>query len=360
MRRTTKIAALAALPVVGLGVATAGAANATTAPTCRVGVTTHTEYKWVPDKVNAGPTQWSLDNAAAGTARTFSWKGAQVAYHRDGAKSTQVTDTTCPAPDPTPATPPADIAVQAPVFSYDPHTCSVTVPFTKGIETRIYGVNGYDQSTPITSDTVVSAGLDGATGTAAQFWIGYTAEPGYTLTGTGTGHVDFYNGDYVADCDTGTVVITSQAQADALMSQGTINQNVDVPQGAAVQLRWVDIKGDLTVEGTLSLASSQIEGSAFVTGPGAGLSLFNDPGNHFYRDLTVNGAGGYYDGSWINTGLGVYSSGQQIDGSLVFTNNTGSRLSLNGSMTVNGSLTYSGNALPYPGGLTVGGLQSVS
>jgi hypothetical protein len=135
---------------------------------------------------------------------------------------------------------------------------------------------------------------------------------------------------------------------------------VDVPQGADVQLRWVDIKGNLSVEGKLSLASSQIEGNANVSGPGAGLSLFNDPGNHFWRNLTVNGAGGYYDGSSINTGLGTYSNGQQVDGNLTFTNNTGSRLSLNGSMTVNGNFTYSGNALPYAGGLTVLGSQSVS
>jgi len=161
----------------------------------------------------------------------------------------------------------------------------------------------------------------------------------------------------------GAVVITSQTQADQLMngpSQGVINKNVDVPQGADVQLRWVDIKGNLSVEGKLSLASSQIEGNANVSGPGAGLSLFNDPGNHFWGNLTVNGAGGYYDGSWINTGLGTYSNGQQVDGNLTFTNNTGSRLSLNGSMTVNGNFTYSGNALPYAGGLTVLGSQSVS
>jgi hypothetical protein len=161
----------------------------------------------------------------------------------------------------------------------------------------------------------------------------------------------------------GAVVITSQPQADQLMygpSQGVINKNVDVPQGADVHLQWVDIKGNLSVEGKLSLASSQIEGNANVSGPGAGLSLFNDPGNHFWHNLTVNGAGGYYDGSWINTGLGVYSNGQQVDGSLTFTNNTGSRLSLNGSMTVNGSFTYSGNALPYAGGLTVNSQQNIS
>jgi hypothetical protein len=126
-----------------------------------------------------------------------------------------------------------------------------------------------------------------------------------------------------------------------------------------VQLRWVDIKGNLSVEGKLSLASSQIEGNAIVSGPGAGLSLFNDPGNHFWGNLTVNGAGGYYDGSSINTGLGVYSNGQQVDGSLIFTNNT-SRMSLSGSMTVNGNFTYSANALPYADGLTVHGQQNVS
>jgi hypothetical protein len=175
------------------------------------------------------------------------------------------------------------------------------------------------------------------------------------------GSLAFAGSAYAANPGNGAVVITSQAQAEQLMAQGgVINKNVDVPAGADVQLRWVDIKGNLSVEGKLALASSQIEGNANVSGPGAGLSLFNDPGNHFYRNLTVNGAGGYYDGSWINTGLGTYSNGQQVDGSLIFTNNTGSRMSLNSSMTVNGSFTYSGNALPYAGGLTVLGNQSIS
>ena len=160
----------------------------------------------------------------------------------------------------------------------------------------------------------------------------------------------------------GAVTVTTQAQADSLMAQGTINKNVDVPQGADVQLRWVDIKGNLSVEGKLSLASSQIEGNTDVSGPGAGLSLFNGP-SHFWRDVTVNGAGGFYDGSWLNSSLKTSSDGQQIDGSLTFTNNTGSRLSYNadpGSMTVHGSFTYSGNALPYAGGLTIHGQQNIS
>jgi hypothetical protein len=164
------------------------------------------------------------------------------------------------------------------------------------------------------------------------------------------------------------IEVTGQAKADQLMAQGVISKNVDVPVGVDVQLRWVDIQGNLSVEGKLSLASSQIEGNATVSGPGAGLSLFNDPGNHFYANLTVNTAGGYYDGSWINTGLGVYSNGQQVDGTLSFTNNSGSRMSLNcdpGTMTVH-NFTYSGNAQPFAlpyvntGGLTITGHQTIS
>jgi hypothetical protein len=190
--------------------------------------------------------------------------------------------------------------------------------------------------------------------------MGLLSRVALALGGVGLAGVIAAGPAFAANPGNGGVTVATQAQADQLMAQGTIIKNVDVPQGADVQLRWVDIKGNLSVEGKLSLASSQIEGNATVSGPGAGLSLFNDPGNHFWHNLTVNGAGGYYDGSWINTGLGVYSNGQQVDGSLTFTNNTGSRMSLNGSMTVNGSFTYSGNALPYAGGLSVLGSQSTS
>jgi hypothetical protein len=57
--------------------------------------------------------------------------------------------------------------------------------------------------------------------------------------------------------------------------------------------------------------------------------------------------------------LGVYSNSQEVDGTLCFTNNTGSAMSLNGSMIVH-NFTYSGNALPYAGGLTVNGTSSIS
>ena len=101
-----------------------------------------------------------------------------------------------------PGTPVSPTPVTEPTFNYDSNTCSVTVPFTQGLDTRLYGVNGFSQDVPITHDVTVTAGLDGTAGTAAQFWIGYTAQPGYVDAnpGAGTSHIDFYNGDLIPDC----------------------------------------------------------------------------------------------------------------------------------------------------------------
>jgi hypothetical protein len=92
--------------------------------------------------------------------------------------------------------------VSEPTFNYNVKTCSVTVPYTPGLDTRLYGVNGYSQDTPITHDVTITAGLEGVNGTAPQFWIGYTAQPGYADAnpGAGTSHIDFYNGDLIPDC----------------------------------------------------------------------------------------------------------------------------------------------------------------
>lgn len=161
----------------------------------------------------------------------------------------------------------------------------------------------------------------------------------------------------------GPLQITTQAQADSLMAQGgVINKSIDVPAGSDVQLRYVDVHGNTTVEGKLSLASSTMEGNVTVSGPTAGLSLFNDPGNTFWGSLNVLNAGGYYDGG-PNTSLGVYSNGQQVNGGLTFTGN-GGRLYVGGTMHVNGKFIYSGNTTPYTPsdvtGLTIGGTSSIS
>jgi len=190
MNRIIKIVALAALAattVLALGVATASADTVSTASNCKP-VFAHTEYKWVPDVTSAGPTQWTLDNASAGTKRTFTWKGQPVGYHRDGTKSQFVDSVTC--------------AVSAPMFSLDANTCSVTVPYTTGIDTFLYGVNGHPETEAITGDVKVTGSLDGALDSAPQFWIGYKAQPGYVISNPGASptHFDFYNGDYVRDC----------------------------------------------------------------------------------------------------------------------------------------------------------------
>src|SRR4051794_23095755 len=78
--------------------------------------------------------------------------------------------------------PTGPIAVSEPMFNYNVNTCSVKVPYTPGLDTRLYGVNGYPQDVPITHDVTITAGLDGLDGTADQFWIGYTLQSGYMDT----------------------------------------------------------------------------------------------------------------------------------------------------------------------------------
>ena len=94
------------------------------------------------------------------------------------------------------------INVTEPMFNLDMKTCSVTVPYTPGIDTFLYGVNGHPETEAITHDVTVTGGLDGALDTAPQFWIGYQAQPGYVITNPGASptHFDFYNGDYDRDC----------------------------------------------------------------------------------------------------------------------------------------------------------------
>jgi hypothetical protein len=102
-----------------------------------------------------------------------------------------------PKPKPT-----GPIQVAVPTFGLDTTTCSVTVPYTKGIDTFLYGVNGHPETEAITRDVTVTGGLDGAFETAPQFWIGYKAQPGYEISNLDAApwHFDFYNGDSARDC----------------------------------------------------------------------------------------------------------------------------------------------------------------
>ena len=108
--RKILVGGLLATAAIGGSIAFASSANAADAPAtpildtpdyvsysanCTPGVTTHTDYKWVANVSNAGPTMWTVNDAPASTQTTFTWKGAQVAYHRDGTKTQQATDTQC-------------------------------------------------------------------------------------------------------------------------------------------------------------------------------------------------------------------------------------------------------------------------
>jgi len=149
---------------------------------------------------------------------------------------------------------PKPIAVSEPMFNLNVNTCTVTVPYTQGINTFLYGVNGHPQTDPITGDVTVTGGLDGAPDTAPQFWIGYTAQPGYVITNPGASptHFDFYNGDYVRDCistATGNVtwnfqnVVTGTVQFDANQTGGSLhytNSDGGLLDGVVTSYRQID------------------------------------------------------------------------------------------------------------------------
>jgi hypothetical protein len=107
--RKILVSGLLAAAAIGGPIAFASSASADTPPTpvldtpdfvsyalnCTPGVTTHTDYKWVPDVNGSGPTMWTVNDFPAGTKTTFNWKGGPVAYHRDGTKTQQATDIQC-------------------------------------------------------------------------------------------------------------------------------------------------------------------------------------------------------------------------------------------------------------------------
>ena len=172
----------------------------------------------------------------------------------------------------------------------------------------------------------------------------------------------------------GAVVITSQAQADAL-SGTTINKNVDVPagvtrpDGSPIWLSWAHITGNLSIEGNVMLSADTIDGNVTVSGPGSFLGLSNYA-SHFERNLTVQNSSGIYTGgpgttsfgNWTQySGAGQPTATSQVDGSFTFTGNSGGLYS-GYPMHVTGSFTYSGNTGPVldRGGLVVDGQQNIS
>jgi len=172
----------------------------------------------------------------------------------------------------------------------------------------------------------------------------------------------------------GAVVITSQAQADAL-SGTTINKNVDVPagvtraDGSPIWLSWAHITGNVSIEGNVFMAGNTIDGNVTVSGPGSFLGLSNQA-SHFGRNLTVQNSSGIYTGgpgttsfgNWTQyPGAGQTAATSQVDGSFTFINNSGGLYS-GYPMHVTGGFTYSGNTSPVldRSGLAVSGQQNIS
>ena len=172
----------------------------------------------------------------------------------------------------------------------------------------------------------------------------------------------------------GAVIITSQAQADAL-SGTTINKNVDVPagvtrpDGSPIWLSWAHITGNVSIESNVFMASDTVDGNVTVSGPGSFLGLTNQA-SHFKRNLTVQNSSGIYTGGPGTTSFGNWTqyagadlptAVSQVDGSFTFINNSGGLYS-GYPMHVTGGFTYTGNTGPVldRGGLTVDGQQNIS
>jgi hypothetical protein len=163
-----------------------------------------------------------------------------------------------------------------------------------------------------------------------------------------------------------TITVDSQAKANELMAQGPINKNIDVPAGVVVNLEWTTVNGNVSVEGQLGLAHDLINGNVTVTGrstgpiDGVGLSFYNGA-SHITGNLTVTGSGGYWGGNSYGWTLFDNAPGiTQVDGGLIFQNNTGA-LYVEG-LHVSGKFTASNNDMSHwtQGGLTVSGKQSIS
>ena len=165
----------------------------------------------------------------------------------------------------------------------------------------------------------------------------------------------------------GTIAIKTQTQANAL-SGTTVAKNVDVPASVTAAknlwLNGIHITGRLTVEGDVTLSGDTVDGNTYVTGPGSFLGLSNQA-SHFGGNVAVLASSGTYQG-----GPGTMSSGNwtqynapsQIDGSFLFTGNTGGLYS-GYAMHVNGNFVYAGNTVTPTldrGGLSVDGQQFVS
>jgi hypothetical protein len=164
---------------------TAGSASAATStdPACSpvkgTAAWTETLYKYVPFKnVSDGPTQWDTVPAPAGTHKNYVVKGKTVDYVRDGNKVNIIQH---------PAIEGVTCSVTLPEHFEGEGTYSVVVPFVKGVDTFLMGVQGHGEKVAITQDVTVTKEM------AGQFWIGHQPQEGYAIANPDTAqwHIDF-------------------------------------------------------------------------------------------------------------------------------------------------------------------------
>ena len=166
-----------ASPIVLASLASADVVSSdpTCVPIAAAPAVTHTEYKYVPLKAGNGSTHWAKTDAAAGTQILVN----NVKYVRDGNKTRIITDV--------PAVAGVTCSVTLPEHFAGEGTYSVVVPYVTGVDTFLFGVQGYDEKVAITEDVTVTKAM------AGQFWIGHTAQEGYVIANPDTAqwHIDF-------------------------------------------------------------------------------------------------------------------------------------------------------------------------
>ena len=111
----------------------------------------------------------------------------------------------------------------------------------------------------------------------------------------------------------------------------TIQTNLHVPAGAVCQLNWVEVVGNVSVEGTLLSFSSMYDKNVNVSGAGS-ISIINGYSDRPIKgNLTISGSGqsGIYPGNTGNVVLGnITVTGLNNGGTFYI-----------GEATVNGAVT---------------------
>jgi hypothetical protein len=176
-------AAIAA-PLVGAPAASAATPSGSACtPSAATTAVTHTEYQWAA-LVSKGGLHWEYKWTATpknpSTDILHVWVKSVDLTNRG---LPQITRTVVD----TPATGAVTCSVTLPEHFVGEGTYSVVVPYVKGVDTFLMGVQGYDEHVAITHDVTVTKAM------AGQFWIGHTAQPGYVIANPTTAqwHIDF-------------------------------------------------------------------------------------------------------------------------------------------------------------------------